>query len=336
MKIDLIHYTPHYHKLVEVVARNAYQSWHKLSPDSHKFVKSIMKKGHLSIASVGNIVIGINSDSIEEYNNILTNLMIFKEINNFVRWTTYHDENKNTNYHIVLSMNLLTWLEILNEYDKYHKHEYSLKNNIKKLLDDVNEIKWFYDDTVELEPMENPYTAKTPTLLNPVILAEDYNNLKYTNKLTDYEMDIHTTITLSFITDRASGLQTWRHKDMVGGVELSQRYVDRSSAEFRYPSDLFSSNDAYTQQMYKNFMRDHIETYTVMKDNLIKSEYGQKRGKEIGRNLLPNITTHIIQSRPLKQWKHFFNLRDSVHAQLEIQEDTRAFKKAFEEVNIIF
>ncbi|KZR57536.1 FAD-dependent thymidylate synthase [Pseudobacillus badius] len=357
MKIGLIHYTPAYHKLVEMTARECYQSYSKLSESSENFIKGILAKGHISIASTGNIVFGISGFSgLQEYAGVMTDLMVMKEINNYIRWTMADSKkNPDTKIGIIVSMNLLTFLDINKEIGSYEVST-TLWEGFKRVVSRVPELNWFLDDKTKLEPKENPYTAKgEPTLGNPVILSEDYTALKEKG-LTDYELDIHATITMNLKVDRATGLQIWRHADMTGGTELSQRYVDRSAAEYRKMVDFEVGNypdfskymekynvsekkakevyDYLVERLNKN-IDDQIEFYTDMRDDLIMLGVRQGRAKEIARAALPNaLTTKIINCRPLRQWKHFLKLRDTNHAQKEVRSDAQSIKTAFDRLGI--
>lgn len=105
---------------------------------------------------------------------------------------------------------------------------------------------------IKLEPRVNQYTAKgEPELYNPVILTKDYTALKEKG-LTEHELDIHATITLNLKVDRATGLQIWRHADMAGGTELSQRYVDRANAEYRRMVEF--EQGAYPEKLEEKFV----------------------------------------------------------------------------------
>lgn len=327
MQVQLLYYTPEIHKLTESTMRICYQSFHKLSPDSHKALKSIMSKGHLSVATTNNIVFGVTIDPqkyVDQYGNVLDSLNIFKQINSFVRWTDRsHKQNKNSKYHFVISMNLLTLIQL---YEHAHEYEFN-KELLNLMLEEIKktpEIYWFIDDSVEITPSENPYKLEGE-LGKPHLLAEDYTALK--NVLTPYELDNHVSLCFHFVFDRATSLQQWRHR-LVGGTEMSQRYVDQANASFRVPSDL---DDEYVE-LYKNYMQQEIDAYGYLKEKL--SHMGKKRSQEIARNLLPNVLTSTIQSRQLKDWKHYFQLRDSNHAQKEIMEDTQALKKEFEKIGI--
>lgn len=353
MKVGLIYYTPDYHKLVEMTARECYQSYHKVSPDSHGFIRGIMGKGHVSIASVGNIVFGVaDFTGLEEFNSVCMDLLTMKEINNYIRWTLPNmKKNPDSKVGIVISMNILTFLDILNKIDEYEMAS-PLFELMKKNTDKKPILRWFYDPAVELVPSENTYVNKPePELYKPVVLTSDYQVLKEKG-LNEYELDIHSTVTVNIKTSRDSVLQMWRHADMTGGTELSQRYVDRSNAEIRrligfekgeYPDSLeeyakkqnLSTKeakdvwDAWVDSFYVK-LESIVESYSRYKEDFISMGMRQGRAKEIARAMLPNaITTKTIQCRPLRQWKHFFNLRDSVHAQPEIRKDAQALKEAF-------
>jgi thymidylate synthase (FAD) len=228
-------------------------------------------------------------------------------------------------------MNALTLLDIYKNYKEYEFDDVEnlLMDDLLRTLKSVPEVYWFIDGNTEVPNIVNPYIPN-PSLLNPVILSEDYTALK--DKLTPYELDIHATVTVDWVTDRATGLQAWRHADMTGGCELSQRYVDRGSAGLRIPE--FEAEE-WLKDEYEVDVNREVQDYMWYKEELIKNGMRQGRAKEIARMLLPNATlTRIIQCRPLRQWKHFFELRDSTHAQKEIMQDTQAIKKAFIESGV--
>lgn len=345
MQVKLLYHTPNYHKLVETVARVCYQSYEKDAPNSHNFIKAIMAKGHISVASVGNLVFEVT----EVTPAIRTFLLEAHEITQFIKWSIMKPE-ENTYFYCLVSMNMLTFLDIYNK-----QHELSLTGNyvfqyLVQQLDNIPYLKWFYDKSVQLEESPNEYTAKgTPSLYEPIILDEDYTVLKALG-MNDYELGIHAQITMNFITDRSAGLQFWRH--WAGGCELSQRYVERGNAEFRDMVGLEQiitdyvnehTGDVLAQQKalglkatmfntQKRTMNDYEYILKVCAEIGIRAN----RSKEIARSILPNsITTQIIQSRPYRNWKHLFNLRDTTHAQAEIREDVRAMKQVLADMDVI-
>lgn len=331
MDIKLLHHTPDYSKLVEMVARVCYQSYGKVNEESQKMIKSIMKKGHLSIASVGNIVWGINFDDKEQESFYYQDLVTMKQINNFVRWTTKDiKKNPHSKYDLIISMNVLALLDIVKNIGEYEMSliEDNLFNDLLESLQTADDVRWFMDNDVKLPQKENPYHVQ-PTLNNPVVLTEDYNALK--DELTEYELDIHATTTVDYITDRASGLQLWRHGDQTGGCELSQRYVSRSNANYRIPVDMVEEDEL---DLHNHVMKQNIQQYEQAFEFYKSKGIRTGRAKELARNYLPNIETRIIQCRPIRQWKHLIALRDSPHAQKEVAEDVRAIRSEFNKLGI--
>lgn len=357
MKVGLIHHTEDYHKLIEMTARECYQSYNKLSEESHTFIKEIMETGHNSIASTGNIVFGIAGFSgLEEYMGFTSDLMTMKEINNYIRWTTPDSKkNPNSKIGVIVSMNMHSFLDIYKNIGKYDVNT-NLFESFKRLLIRVPEMKWFIDNKTKLEPKENQYITKAePELYTPIILTEDYTALK-DKCLTDYELDIHATVTMNLKVDRATELQIWRHTDMSGGTELVQLYVDRSEPEYRrmvgfekgeYP-DLtkYMANygvsekkakerfDFLVNELYKTL--DHqVKFYSDYRNDLFMIGIRKERAQEIARATLPNVmTTKIINCRPLRQWKHFLHLCDLNHAQAEVRKDAQSIKTAFDRAGI--
>ena len=321
--VDLLYYTKDYPKLVELVARTCYQSFHKVDEHSHRFIRSIMSKGHLSIASVGNIVFGI-----KQFNEqTLLDLMKMKVANNFIRWSFVAGASE---YQLIVSMNMLTFLDIRNSQQGVH-----LFLAFEALTDEVPELCWFYDREVELVSATNRYAEMgSPKLYEPVLLSEDYTTLKALN-FPEEELDIHATVTLSYMTDRSTGLQLWRHSDMAGGTELSQRYVSRDGATFRELIG-FHANESEIGRKLAGLIARANDDYNTLLEELSELGVHAGRAKEVARAILPNaLATEIIQCRPMRQWKHLFALRDSVHAQNEAVADVRSMKKVLLEHGVV-
>lgn len=333
-RVDLLYFTEQYPKLVEMVARQCYQSFDKVSETSHSFIRSIMSKGHLSVASVGNMVFGVKS--VDE--KVYLDLMKMKEVNNFIRWSIT-STGATHQYPIIVSMNMLTFLDIKNSVDAGNKIPFF--GELLELTNETPTLAWFYDRSVEIEPKSNDYILKpTPTVEGPVMMTEDYTALKNAG-FSDHELLIHATITINYMTDRATGLQFWRHGDMTGGTELSQRYVNRGTAQFRemigFESDSESDDNLKdVRSKLKTLYDECNQNYNDLLVEMADLGVHAARAKEVARSILPNaIVTQIIQCRPLRQWNHFFHLRDSNHAQKEAQADARSMKQLFEKYGIV-
>ena len=328
MNVKLIYSTPNYHKLVESVMRICYQSYDKENENSHKSVRAIMAKGHLSIASVGNIVFEIERYE-NEYKEIASDLLHMQEINQFIKWSTPYS-SKNDNGRFLVSMNMLTFLDLYKSIDMNDDHNetfYFMLQEVNK----VPQLRWFYDKTVDLPGSVNQYSGKgCPELYEPIVLDEDCTKLKALG-LNDYELGIHATITMNFVTDRSMSLQFWRHAASVGGCELSQRYVDISNTEYRIPIGI----DKDLAYLLKTTNKMSINTYKSILQYCEKNGIRKGRAKELGRSILTNsIHTQLIQCRTYRNWMHLFKLRDDKHAQIEIQEDVRAIKRVLHEIGV--
>jgi len=321
MRAELIYSTPNYHKLVETIARVCYQSYDKETPVSHKSIRAIMAKGHLSIASVGNIVFKI-TDANESFKDAL---LEFHQSNMFIKWT------KTDNDYLV-SMNMLTLLDLwksLNNLEFSISGAYHL-DVLMQLTDQVPCLKWFYDKTVELPESVNEYSFKgCPKLYEPIVLDEDYTKLRALG-LNNYELGIHATITMNFITDRSASLQFWRHWS--GGCELSQRYVKRDDSRYRPMIDIEEEIQHLLDIINERNLEDYIEIYELCKAKGMRDG----RAKEVARSILANgIFTQLIQCRPYRNWIHLFKLRDDKHAQSEIQEDVIHIKRVLNQIGVL-
>lgn len=344
MEITLLYSTPHYHKLVEYAARRCYASFDKCNLDSHKLVRSILGKGHLSVSGHGNIVLGFSSiDDNEEY-GILDSLVTFKEINNYIRWS----RDKSSRFDIVVSFNILTFTDVQKFMEsgsgEAQPHTsidtINLYLKIKDKLREIPALRWFLDKDYIIEGSENPFLSSDTDLLKPTVLSSDYAALTDAG-LTDYELDVHSTITVEIVSDRAMSLQDARHSDMMCRSEISQRYVSMKDFRYRIPEGLSNDDVIYTELggaleiKYSDILETIAISYDKLMDYAKAAGNGKLRAQEIARSILPNNTyTTYIDTRPLKQWKHLIHLRDDKHAQNEKQKDTQSLIKAFRDVGI--
>lgn len=354
--MKLMYHTPLYPKLVEAIARLCYQSYHKMHETSERMVRGIMKKGHLSVAGVGNIVFAIDLDEYPDFpETVLQDLMAFKEVNNFIRWTQRDPvKNPDTNFDILVSMNALTFMDIFHARDTFH-HASDLFDVMMNEVSHYPEVRWFVDPQTELEPALNPYALTSMKPGEPTVLINDYQVLKEMG-LNDYELSVHATITADFTTARIIGEQHWRHTDMAGGAELSQRYVRHGDCSFRHPEDFeklevpedrhlgflqhmvadIDNDDPnevlnnFVRDFYNTVMEESFDNYAYLIDVLQAAGVKPGRCNEIARMMLTNATTtRMIHCRPVKQWKHFFKLRLTPHAQLENKDDAEHLLRAF-------
>lgn len=344
MNIELIYHTPHYPKLVERAARRCYNSFHKCDATSHKMVRGIMEKGHLSVAGHGNIVFKIENINPDNEGKLKDFLLFAKEKNNFIRWTIRD--------RYVVSMNILTFIEGVLENERLFDNP--IRDRLLEIVNEHLELRWFYDKDVEIRAYENPYLKKGfAELGKPLVLVSDYLALKEAG-LTEEELDYHSTITVEICTDRAMSFQDARHKDMMGRSEMSQRYVTLSKFEYRIPKELedesitligfeeewedggpFASLSGMSVTFDDMMKLDRVFYKSIYTHCVEKKKLHKLRAKELARPKLPNAcSTWYIDTRPLLQWRHYFKLRDDKHAQDEKQTDAKVLKEAFQKVGV--
>lgn len=115
-----------------------------------------------------------------------------------------------------------------------------------------------------------------------------------------------------------------RHRAGFGYSQLSQRYVDESECNFVLPEAIAHDKDSIEQfhefckistKTYRSFV-EYLEQESKEKDKTLR----RKRAREAARSVLPNCTeTKIFVTGNARAWRHFLELRGSIHADAEIQ-----------------
>jgi thymidylate synthase (FAD) len=131
-----------------------------------------------------------------------------------------------------------------------------------------------------------------------------------------------------------------RHRAGFGYSQLSQRYVDESDARYVVPP-LYQENPelrAKWQQTIESLRQAYAELaeatvqYVQQKHPEMTPRDRRKWARQAARSILPNATeTKIFVTGNSRAWRHFLELRGSVHADTEIRmlavEVYRLFKK---------
>lgn len=117
-----------------------------------------------------------------------------------------------------------------------------------------------------------------------------------------------------------------RHRAGFGFSQLSQRFVDESECNFVMPPSIEKS--AWTlKEIWEKSVKNSIEEYSVLTVELERQfadiedkTLRRKRAREAARSVLPNCTeTKIFVTGNARAWRHFIELRGSIHADAEIQ-----------------
>lgn len=116
-----------------------------------------------------------------------------------------------------------------------------------------------------------------------------------------------------------------RHRAGFGYSQLSQRYVDESECNFVLPENIKNSTELRTQwnyaigaakEAYTNLAGMIEKGLTDIEDKTLR----RKRAREAARSVLPNCTeTKIFVTGNARAWRHFIEMRGSIHADAEIQ-----------------
>ncbi|MBZ5562401.1 MAG: FAD-dependent thymidylate synthase [Acidobacteriia bacterium] len=131
-----------------------------------------------------------------------------------------------------------------------------------------------------------------------------------------------------------------RHRAGFGYSQLSQRYVDESEAQYVVPPLYQESPElrAKWQQTIECLRKAYVELaeataqYVQEKHPEMEPRDRRKWARQAARSILPNATeTKIFVTGNSRAWRHFLELRGSVHADTEIRllavEVFRALKK---------
>jgi thymidylate synthase (FAD) len=119
-----------------------------------------------------------------------------------------------------------------------------------------------------------------------------------------------------------------RHRAGFGYSQLSQRYVDESDARYVVPP-LYQENQALREQWEKTIaqvaeayaaLADATTAYVQQKHPEMPARDRRKWARQAARSILPNATeTKIFVTGNARAWRHFIELRGSVHADTEIR-----------------
>ncbi|MBK8915997.1 MAG: FAD-dependent thymidylate synthase [Phycisphaerales bacterium] len=116
-----------------------------------------------------------------------------------------------------------------------------------------------------------------------------------------------------------------RHRAGFGFSQLSQRYVDESTADFVEPDCIAGDPEMHT--VWMESIRQSHEAYcrlVQMLDRRFASEPSatlrRKLARQAARSVLPNATeTKIFVTGNARAWRHFIEMRASEHAETEIR-----------------
>ncbi len=117
-----------------------------------------------------------------------------------------------------------------------------------------------------------------------------------------------------------------RHRAGFGFSQLSQRYVDESECAFVLPPGIKKDEfNGYTYDLWEQSCKESQIMYSklasLLQDESIQdATLRRKKAREAARSVLPNCTeTKIFVTGNARAWRHFVELRGSIHADAEMQ-----------------
>lgn len=116
-----------------------------------------------------------------------------------------------------------------------------------------------------------------------------------------------------------------RHRAGFGYSQLSQRYVDESTADFVEPDCV--AEDPGLHETWLNTVQQCHEAYCILVEALMSKfenvedkTLRRKMARQAARSILPNATeTKIFVTANARAWRHFIELRCNEHAEVEIR-----------------
>lgn len=116
-----------------------------------------------------------------------------------------------------------------------------------------------------------------------------------------------------------------RHRAGFGYSQLSQRYVDESTADFVEPDCIADDPELHT--VWIEAVKHAHEAYVRLVEGLTAKFAGEPSGtlrrklaRQAARSVLPNATeTKIFVTGNGRAWRHFIEMRASEHAEVEIR-----------------
>ncbi|MGD8451553.1 MAG: FAD-dependent thymidylate synthase [Phycisphaerae bacterium] len=116
-----------------------------------------------------------------------------------------------------------------------------------------------------------------------------------------------------------------RHRAGFGYSQLSQRYVDESTADFIEPDCIAEDPELHTvwQEAIEQAHAAYVRLVAGLQRRFADEPSGtmrRKMARQAARSVLPNATeTKIFVTGNGRAWRHFIEMRASEHAEVEIR-----------------
>jgi len=275
-------------KLIEAAGRTCYKSEDKTTEDSAaRFVKMIVKSGHLSVLEHASICFMVGSDA----------LWFFRESVHSKYLNITHDDQP------LVSGNLRTWLE-------FFKTECG------------RERLWVPIDVCQIAQ----YLHKEYPMIFPEYYKQvpGQASLMTESEMTNQKKLIHATRTVRVITDRGIQQEITRHRPWAYSIE-STRYV-KYDDEIKFIKPVWGSDDLLIEETQLSRALDPLTlAERVWLNKMVSDEddyrFLLKNGwkPEQARSILPlSLAGEIVMTATLGEWAHMLKQRTGKAAHPQI------------------
>lgn len=162
----------------------------------------------------------------------------------------------------------------------------------------------------------NPATATNAGYLRHILEVGHLSVLEH-GTVTFYMTGISRSLTHELV----------RHRHF-SYSQLSQRYVDSSSAELVMPPE--AVGDPVAEKLIEEAWYEAVASYDALVQHFdnkladdadVSATLRRKRARQTARAVMPNATeTRIVVTGNYRAWMHFVEMRASEHADVEIRE----------------
>ena len=302
-------------QFIEKVGRTCYKSEDKITEDSAtKFVGNLIKRGHEAMIEHWSLIFKVNTVAydriVRDWEVLLhgRNREIGEPLRPHIRFTDYDTPEGESRY--IVSGNMRAW-----------------RDYTRAFLCNYGRLPAYLCGIVRNYPLFFPeYQDHVPTFIaNDIMIPISVSDL------TDVEKRVHQDVTVKFICDRGVSHEIVRHR-VASFAQESTRYCNYGLDKF--DNCITVVEPLFIEDAYNANRPDIINAWeracsAAEFDYFNLLSYGCT--PQEARSVLPSsLKTEIIVTMNIDGWNHFFELRDAVSAQPDMQHIAHMAKCRFE------
>lgn len=311
------------YKQVEKAGRVCYKSENKITEDSAKpFVDRMIKSGHGAVLEHGTIYLKVYSISKEDWDKRIgqQHLWTVDEQRDYLQTNPTYDNNEEENWWAKDARHIAAKMLV-----KYADNPYSKVNVVLK-KHEINTNGGVIIAPTSGYPRVSKTSQKLVSVFNTVLITTNLRVLVENDWLDDLQYICEPTkyhekrITVQFVLPIGISREFCRHRTF-SFAEMSTRYCN-------------FNKDKFGKEL--TFIKDNWSNPNLLQ--LIETEYikaiesGQK--PQEARNILPLCTkTELVMTGFIRDWEHFFHLRDNDAAHPMAKEVAHNLHEVFKKNN---